>query len=91
MAFLRSSRYAKVELVQARSGDRIVTAVKLRPLPVPPPASEVVVDADDRLDTNAHAAYGDATRGWHVADANTELDARALATPGRRIRRPEQP
>lgn len=90
MPFLRSSRYARVELVEATVGGRTVTAVKLRRLP-DPASAPYAVDAEDRVDTIAHRAYGDATRGWHVADANTELDARRLATPGRLIRRPEQP
>lgn len=91
MPFLPSSRYARTELVEVTTRDgRTVAAVKLRRLP-DPPAAPYTVDAEDRLDTIAHAAYGDATRGWHVADANTELDARALATAGRTIRRPEQP
>lgn len=90
MPFLRSSRYANVELIETTIGGRTVSAVKLRRLPEPS-ASSYVVDAEDRVDTIAHQAYSDATRGWHVADANTELEARALAVAGRTIRRPEEP
>ena len=32
----------------------------------------------DRLDLLAQARYGDDTRFWHIADANTALDARKL-------------
>jgi hypothetical protein len=89
--FLKSSRYANVELVQAPApGGRVVAAVKLRRLA--DPASGVhLVDDLDRIDSLADRAYGDATRGWHIADANTELDARALARSRRTINKPEAP
>ncbi len=91
MPFLPSSRYARAELVTVTMRDgRTITAIKLRRLPAPQAAPHVV-DAEARLDTIARDAYGDATRGWHIADANTELEARALATPGRVIRKPGQP
>jgi hypothetical protein len=37
--------------------------------------------ADDRLDIIAGQEYGDATMFWHIADANTELDALKLLKP----------
>jgi hypothetical protein len=89
MPVLKSSRYANVELVQANVGGRVVAAVKLRRLPEPA-ATTHVVDAEERLDTIAEHSYGDATRGWHIADANSELDARALARSQRVIRKPDQ-
>jgi hypothetical protein len=67
-----------------------VAAVKLRRLPAPP-AVDYTVDAQDRIDTIAQRRTGDGTRFWHVADANSELEARALAEPGRIIEVPEHP
>jgi nucleoid-associated protein YgaU len=43
----------------------------------------------DRLDITARRRYGDATRYWHVADANAELEAVELDRPGRVIQAPE--
>jgi hypothetical protein len=85
MAFLETSRYAGVETVQARTAQgRDVTAVALRSLPSVSGEPYAVAE-DDRLDLIANRTYKDATAWWHVADANTELDARRLAEPGRRI------
>ncbi len=77
--FLDSSRYAKVPQEEAvtREG-RKVLALRLRPLP-PTPGDPFEVRENDRLDLLAHARFADGTRFWHVADANTALDARALA------------
>ena len=76
--FLDTSRYAAVtrDTVQTGSG-RTVSAIRLRALP--PAAGEpyTVIDRD-RLDLLAQARYGDDSRFWHIADANTALDARAL-------------
>ena len=36
------------------------------------------VQSGERLDVIADSRYGDATRFWHIADANTELDSRTL-------------
>jgi len=75
---LDTSRYAKVtqEAVETRDGRR-VTALKLRPLP-PTVGAPYSVRDDDRLDLIAHTAYADDTRFWHIADANTALEARIL-------------
>ena len=32
----------------------------------------------DRLDVLAERAFGDGRRGWHIADANTALEAKTL-------------
>jgi nucleoid-associated protein YgaU len=85
MAFLETSRYARVEIVQTRTAQgREVTAIALR---IPPPVAgePYAVAEDDRLDLIANRTYRDATAWWHVADANTELDARRLIEPGQRI------
>jgi hypothetical protein len=76
--FLGNSRYAKTPQVTAVASDgRTVTAVKLRQLPTitgdPTP-----VLGQDRLDTIAYSDYQDGTMYWHIADANTELEATEL-------------
>ncbi len=76
--FLPNSRYAKVATVTTRltTGEDVV-ALKLRKL-TPVVGEPRGVIAGDRLDIIAQQAYGDATRFWHVADANTALDSRTL-------------
>lgn len=76
--FLDGSRYADVPTDEVRtSGGRRVTALRLRLLP-PTTGEPHVVLGRDRLDLLAHTRYGDGTRFWHVADANTALEARTL-------------
>lgn len=76
--FLDSSRYAKIETVAATTRDgRTVTALKLRPLPAITGSPYPVLD-NDRLDLLAHKYHGDATKFWHIADANTALRASDL-------------
>ncbi|HNA31266.1 MAG TPA: hypothetical protein PLL19_01435 [Thiobacillaceae bacterium] len=81
--FLETSRYAQVaqdETTDARG--RPVAALRLRRPPYVLGQPHAVVD-HDRLDVLAHATYADGTRFWHIADANTALDARELvAVPG---------
>ena len=44
----------------------------------------------DRLDVLAQQNYGDGTKFWHIADANTELEANDLvAEPGATVNLPE--
>ena len=88
--FLESSRYAKVPVAQIRAADgRTVSALGLRRLPAT--AGEPrIVRGHDRLDLLAHGIDGDGTRWWHVADANTALDAHVLTDEmGATIRVPE--
>ncbi len=54
-------------------------------VPPPTPGDAYRVDEDDRLDLIANRTYGDPTRFWLIADANTELEARRLLEPGREI------
>ena len=76
--FLDSSRYARVPAETAETADgRKVTAIRLRPLP-PVTGEPYSVIEHDRLDLLAQARYADGTRFWHIADANTALDAREL-------------
>lgn len=89
--FLKNSRYADLPTVAVPNphGEGEVALVKLRRLPATP-GEPRTVKAADALDTIAEKAYGDATRYWHVADANTELEAAELTRrPGRVIRQPK--
>jgi nucleoid-associated protein YgaU len=88
MPFLKTSRYSELPTVEAPArGGRTVTALALRILP-PTPGDPHRVEEDDRLDLIADRAYGDPTRFWRIADANTELEAGRLLEPGREIQVP---
>jgi len=79
MAFLPSSRYAKLDTVETTAaGGRKVTAIKLRRLPQVDGTPHTVAERD-RLDILAFEQLGDATRFWSIADANQELEAEKLA------------
>jgi hypothetical protein len=81
--FLPNSRYAKVATVTTRlaTGEEVV-ALKLRKL-TPVSGDPRTVSSGDRLDVIAQQSHADATRFWHIADANTALDSRTLlATAG---------
>jgi nucleoid-associated protein YgaU len=87
--FLSNSRYYGVPTVIAanRAGAE-VAAVKLRPLPAPG-GEELTVRSHDQLDVLSEQRYSDATRYWHIADANSELEAASLLEPtGRPITAP---
>ena len=85
MAFLKTSRYHDLATVEAPGpGGRTVTALTLR-IPEPAAGEPYRVGEDDRLDLIADRSYGDPTRFWRIADANSELDARRLIEPGREI------
>jgi hypothetical protein len=89
--FLPTSRYARVATVEAKtSTGETVTAIKLRRL-IPVSGQAQTVQAGDRLDLLAFAVTGNGTHGWHIADANTALDARTLCeTPGNSLLVPER-
>ncbi|MFQ5793435.1 MAG: hypothetical protein ACE5JP_00090 [Candidatus Bipolaricaulia bacterium] len=89
--FLESSRYFNQEVVNAITKDgRTVKAVTLRRLPVVSGAPTVVT-GNDRLDIMAQRQYNNPTMFWHIADANTELQANDLVKEtGRVIKVPEQ-
>jgi nucleoid-associated protein YgaU len=88
MAFLKSSRYAKLPTVEVAVDDkRTSTVVKLRRLPIEDGEPRVIAD-HDRLDIIANEVYGESTQYWHIADANTEVDAADLIQVGRTIRVP---
>lgn len=89
--FLESSRYFKQKTVDfiTKTG-RQVKAITLRRIPEVS-GDSTIVKGNDRLDVIAHRQYDDATRFWHIADANTELQAADLVKEaGRVINIPEQ-
>jgi hypothetical protein len=90
MPFLKTSRYANIDTVDVTLVDgSSVQAVKLRRLPQVN-GDEYTVKQHDRLDVIAQQRYGAGASYWHIADANTELEAETLtATPGRIINVPE--
>lgn len=87
--FLKNSRYYNTEtLVTKDSRGRTVNAVKLRRLPETD-GDETAVDNRHQLDVMSNQLYQDGARFWHIADANTELEANALVeTVGRVIKVP---
>ena len=88
--FLESSRYHKLRQEETTSQDgRIVKVVTLRRLPHVE-GSPTLIKANDQLDVMAERQYGDATHFWHIADANTELQANELMQSGLFIKVPER-
>ncbi|MBS1912267.1 MAG: hypothetical protein JST22_09805 [Bacteroidetes bacterium] len=76
--FLESSRYAKQKTVTVQNPDgTVVQAVTLRRLPYVA-GTPFVVKENDRLDIIALNRYKDSAMFWHIADANTELEANDL-------------
>lgn len=84
--FLKNSRYYQLPTVTAHDAlGREVQAVTLRRLPATSGERTVVHD-HDQLDVMSHRRYRDGSRYWHIADANSELEANALVqTTGRAI------
>lgn len=79
--FIEGSRYFDVKTVEAKTErGRTVTAIKLRRLPFTA-GTPTVVKGNDRLDVMAQRQYSDGTKFWHIADANTELEANRLVEP----------
>lgn len=76
--FDANSRYLKCPVVEVETakGEK-GNAVKLRRLPYAP-GNLTEVKGTDRLDIMAHRNYADGTKFWHIADANTELEANDL-------------
>jgi hypothetical protein len=89
--FAKNSRYKDLPTVSVTTEDGdIVPAVKLRMLgqPLSRPA---MITQGDQLDVLAQRQYQGATRYWHLADANTELEANSLTgEPGSVIQAPVQ-
>ncbi len=76
--FEANSRYLKCPIVEVETakGEK-VNAVKLRRLPAAA-GNLTPVAGTDRLDIMAHRRYTDGEKFWHIADANTELEANQL-------------
>jgi hypothetical protein len=89
--FLESSRYYKQKTIDIITGSgRAVKVLTLRKIPNES-GKPTVVKGNDRLDIMSLRLYKDAARFWHIADANTELDASDLVREsGRIIKVPEQ-
>ena len=89
--FGHTSRYHGQKLVDATcQGGRKVKALSLRRLPSVK-GEPAIVKENDRLDVMAQRKFGNPAAFWHIADANTELEANDLTkTTGRTIRVPER-
>ncbi|MEP6506798.1 MAG: hypothetical protein ABJC63_01130 [Gemmatimonadales bacterium] len=76
--FLENSRYARVPQVVTKTIDgRTVVAIRLRRLPIVE-GDPVMVEGGSRLDVMAQRNFQDGTMFWHIADANTDLEAPEL-------------
>lgn len=76
--FLKQSRYANTATISTTdSSGRPVQALKLRILPNTVGAVSIV-DSGMQLDVMSKRQYKDGSRFWHIADANTELEANGL-------------
>jgi hypothetical protein len=85
--FDANSRYAKIQVVEVETAiGKKANAVKLRRLPYTP-GNLTEVKGTDRLDIISNRKFKDGTKFWHVADANTELEANDLVESVR----PENP
>ena len=88
--FINSSRYYKQKTREVVTKDGLkVAALTIRRLPFAK-GSPDLVKGNDRLDLLSQRKYKDSTKFWHIADANTELQANELVKkPGRNISVPE--
>jgi hypothetical protein len=79
--FLENSRYFNqaTMIVKDRDGGNLV-ALQPRLLPAPS-GVPTLLKANDRLDIIALRQYQDGTKFWHIADANTQIEARLLTEP----------
>jgi hypothetical protein len=83
--FLGNSRYAGLPTVVTTGRDgQDVAAVKLRVVPETT-GKPTLTRSGDQLDVMADRLYRDGTRGWHIADANSELEANALVSRDGRV------
>ncbi len=89
--FLETSRYHNLSTADAVARDgRTVKVLKLRRLPAVS-GTPTVVKGNDPLDIMAHRQYNHGTLFWHIADADTELQANDLVEEaGRIINVPEE-
>jgi hypothetical protein len=83
--FLKNSRYYGLETVEAKDRcGRAVAAVKLRK-PDAPSGEDTTVTQGDQLDVMSQRKHKDATKYWHIADANTEVEANELVRIAGRV------
>lgn len=76
--FKENSRYANTPIVEVEGKDgKKISAVGLRRLPFAE-GNMTEVKGSDRLDIMSQRKYKDGTKFWHIADANTELEANNL-------------
>ncbi len=75
--FLDNSRYAKVAQDDLSTEGGTHKAIRLRRLSANQSEPYSVKD-NDQLDILAQQRYGDASRFWYIADANTALQATTL-------------
>jgi len=89
--FNKNSRYKDLPTVTVdMANGETVAAVKLR-LAGQPPGKPAMVTQGDQLDVISQRRFKDATRYWHIADANSELEANSLTREaGRMIQSPER-
>ncbi len=78
--FLKTSRYYKQKVVEMKGKE----AVMLRRLPAVT-GNPVMVKGNYRLDIIAQRQYRNPTMFWHIADANSELQANDLIEEAGRI------
>ena len=82
----RTSRYAGLPTIQVVDADGSVRTLGApRVVPEPRTRGTYEVRAGDRLDLLAHAAAGDSTRWWLLADANPGFDPIRLERTGELI------
>jgi len=89
--FGKNSRYFGLKTISSKDRKgRSVTAARLRRL-ADTVGKETVFTDGNQLDVFSERQYKDATRFWHIADANSELEANELVrTTGRIIDIPEK-
>ena len=89
--FLETSRYFRQKQVDVATKDgRTIKALRLRRLPTVN-GELTAIEESDRLDIIAQRQYQNPTWFWHIADANTELEANDLVKEvGRVIQIPRQ-
>lgn len=89
--FLKNSRYYNTTTVVTHdANNREVKALTLRRL-VTTSGERTQVHDHDQLDVMSHRRNQDGTKFWHIADANSDLEANNLvAVSGRYINVPEK-
>lgn len=86
----KGSRYTTSTIVEATDASgRTTRALSMRVIAPPPSALAYTVTEGERLDMLAARFYGEATKYWHILDANPEtLNPFELLVPGRTIQVP---